>query len=72
MFKTPKYISLFLTLWLITHTISILIDGFNDEIGKAEVAVILGNTVNEDGSLSPRLKARLDKGLELYKDSVVK
>lgn len=41
-------------------------DGLTDEDSKAEVAVIFGNTVNADGSLSPRLKARLDAGIELY------
>ena len=28
--------------------------------------VVFGNTVNRDGSLSPRLKARLDKAIEVY------
>jgi vancomycin permeability regulator SanA len=28
--------------------------------------VVLGNTVNKDGTLSNRLKARLDKFVELY------
>jgi vancomycin permeability regulator SanA len=33
---------------------------------KADVCVVLGNTVNKDGSLSKRLKARLDRSVELY------
>lgn len=42
--------------------------GLNDKIGKADVALVLGNTVNTDGTPSPRLQARLDKTLELYRD----
>jgi vancomycin permeability regulator SanA len=33
---------------------------------KADVCVVLGNTVNKDGTLSKRLKARLDKSVELH------
>jgi vancomycin permeability regulator SanA len=35
------------------------------------MAIIFGNTVNKDGSLSPRLKARLDKGISLYNSEKV-
>lgn len=41
-------------------------DGLHDEIGTADLGVVLGNTVNADGSPSPRLAARLDRTLELY------
>jgi vancomycin permeability regulator SanA len=56
-----------LVAWFILHTGWMLWDGFSDErpAGKA-VVVVLGNKVNEDGSPSPRLAARLDKALELY------
>ncbi len=55
------------------HEIVILLDGLKDDhVAIADVAVVFGTTVNEDGSLSERLKARLDKGLELYTDSIVK
>ncbi len=33
---------------------------------KADICVVLGNTVNKDGTLSNRLKARLDKSVEIY------
>ena len=42
--------------------------GLKDQMGKADVALVLGNTVNIDGTPSPRLRARLDKTLELYRD----
>lgn len=41
-------------------------DGLHDEIGTADLGVVLGNTVNTDSSPSPRLAARLDRTLQLY------
>ena len=61
--KTP--LILFLS-WFVIHQIITISDGLIDETQTSEVAVIFGNSVNKDGSLSPRLKARLDKGIELY------
>ncbi len=69
--KWLKYIVGILSLWFVAHTTYIVADGLMDEDTKADVAVILGTTVNEDGSLSPRLKARLDKGYELYRTGKV-
>src|SRR5665213_1049418 len=37
-----------------------------DHLGKADIALVLGNKVNSDGSLSPRLKARLDTAVSLF------
>ena len=51
---------------------TILIDGFTDNLAVSETAVVLGNTVYPDGSLSPRLKARLDKTIELYRQGFFK
>jgi vancomycin permeability regulator SanA len=68
--KILKYIIGFSFLWFVVHELVIIYDGLTDESNKADVIVILGNKVNEDGSLSNRLKARLDKGLELYSDSL--
>ena len=42
-------------------------DGLRDEIHPADVAVVPGNTVERDGQPSARLRARLDKTLELYR-----
>lgn len=41
-------------------------DGLNDELGTADVAVVLGNRIEKDGTPSERLKGRLDKAVELY------
>ena len=48
------------------HEVIIVADGLSDEIRDADYVVVLGTKVNEDGSLSERLKARVDKAFELY------
>src|ERR1051325_8914289 len=45
----------------------IVADGLRDDIRPADVAIVLGNTVERDGRPSARLRARLDKALELYR-----
>lgn len=62
----------FLGIWFLAHSIFIIFDGLNDKNSKADVAIVLGNKVNEDGTLSDRLKARLDKSIELYRSGRVK
>ena len=66
---------LFITLFFlafIVHSTYTAIDGLTDENKTAEVAVILGNKVNEDGTLSPRLQKRLECGLSLYQKKRIK
>ncbi len=58
--------------WVLIHTMYISIDGFTDEQQKADIAVILGNKVNVDGTLSERLEKRMACGLEMYQDGRVK
>jgi len=65
-FKVTKIIFAILISWFVAHSLYITIDGLHDKGTKADVAIILGNKVNEDGTLSNRLKARLDEGLQLY------
>src|ERR1051325_9050812 len=45
----------------------IVADGLRDDIRPADVAIVLGNTVESDGRPSARLRARLDKAVELYR-----
>ncbi|QDP42197.1 YdcF family protein [Radiobacillus deserti] len=52
--------------WFLIHTSYILLDGFKDELDKVDTAVVLGNKVNEDGTPANRLRARLDRTVELY------
>jgi len=65
-FTFIKSIFIGLIVWFLIHSIYITIDGLNDKQTNADVAIVLGNKVNEDGTLSERLKARLDKSLELF------
>lgn len=52
--------------WFIIHSALIILDGLNDELKPADVAVVLGNKVELNGQPSERLKARLDRTVELY------
>jgi vancomycin permeability regulator SanA len=58
--------SLPLTLFALSALV-IVWDGLTDHLDVADVAVVLGNTVERDGQPSARLQARLDKAVELYK-----
>ena len=60
-----------LVLWFLAHTVYIVSDGLCDSSQKADIAVIPGSKVNEDGTLSERLKQRLQSGLQLYKSKRV-
>ncbi|MBH5316326.1 YdcF family protein [Paenibacillus sp. GSMTC-2017] len=55
-----------LFVWFIIHSTFVIIDGLNDELKLVDVAVVLGNKVEVNGQPSERLKARLDKSVELY------
>ena len=59
-------------IWGTIHTIYIIYDGYRDKNQPADVAIILGSKVNPNGTLSERLQARVDKGLELYNNHRVK
>jgi vancomycin permeability regulator SanA len=58
--------ALILALFLATAGF-ILYSGLSDKLAKSDVAIILGSKINANGEPSVRLKARLDKGIELYK-----
>ena len=57
--------------WLFLHMIYITIDGLREYDGPADMAVVLGNRVEADGSLSPVLQGRVDRALELYRQGRV-
>ena len=70
--KILKLLSMLLFLWFCIHIIYTINDGNKDEGKSADIAVILGTTVNTDGTLSERLEKRMECGLRLYKDGRVK
>jgi vancomycin permeability regulator SanA len=43
-------------------------DGLHDRLGKADAALVLGSKVELNGIPSPRLQARLDKAVKLYRE----
>lgn len=47
----------------------VAIRGLSDQVGHADLVVVPGNTVNADGTLSPRLKGRLEAAIAAQKAS---
>jgi vancomycin permeability regulator SanA len=58
----------FLVLWFTFHTAYTIFDGITDKGANADIALILGNKVHEDGTLSRGLANRMQCGLKLYKE----
>jgi vancomycin permeability regulator SanA len=52
---------------LVLGTAILVFAGLSDRLGRADIALVLGSKVELDGTPSPRLRARLDKTLELYR-----
>jgi vancomycin permeability regulator SanA len=67
-----RYLLIALVALFIARAIMIIYDGLSDEIEKADVALILGSKVENDGQPSRRLKARLDGGMKIYRQGLVK
>ena len=57
--------------WVLVHVIYMTIDGLSGYSGSADMAVVLGNRVDADGSLSPVLQGRVDRALDLYRQGKV-
>ena len=55
---------------LLAGTALIVVDGLVDDLGTADVAVVLGSKVERDGKPSARLRARLDRTLEIYRQNL--
>lgn len=64
--KTFKYLAVAVIIAFLIQSSFIAVDGLRDDKVKTDCILILGNKVNEDGTLSPRLKARVEKGLQLF------
>ena len=72
MINKIRNIVLLLLAWFFLHCLWVVHQGLTPYTGKADVAVVLGNTVFDDGSLSPWLKGRVDEALRLYRNHQVK
>lgn len=70
--KWVKRIALFLLLWMSIHIVYITADGLHHYNGSADVAIILGNKVYKNDSLSSWLRGRVDAALVLYQTGKVK
>jgi vancomycin permeability regulator SanA len=70
--KTIKWLLILLAAWIGLQVVYVTWDGLHSYKGNADIAIILGNTVRADGSLSPWLKGRVDKALELYQHGRVR
>ncbi len=57
--------------WATIHIVAITVDGLNDELGQVDVAVVLGNKIEENGEPSERLKSRLDRTVDLYLEEYI-
>jgi vancomycin permeability regulator SanA len=70
--KFSKIFFSVLLAWFLSHTMYIIVDGLKDDGNSADVAVILGNKVNDDGTLSIQLEKRVEWGLKLFREHRVK
>ncbi|NLW47384.1 MAG: YdcF family protein [Firmicutes bacterium] len=61
-----KTIVILCVAWFGIHIGLIIFDGLNDNLNKADLGIVLGNKVDNNGQPSNRLKSRLDKAVELY------
>jgi vancomycin permeability regulator SanA len=65
--KRKTLLTFLFAILVILGAASLLVwNGMTDHLGKADIALVLGNKVNPDGSPSPRLKARLDTAISLF------
>jgi len=65
-------IGLLILAWIFLHCLWVTHEGLMNFSSKADVAIVLGNAVLDDGTLSPWLQGRVDEALELYRNGQVK
>jgi vancomycin permeability regulator SanA len=70
--KKIKFTLFILFGWFVFHSAYVCYDGLVRYGGKADIAIVLGNEVYADSSVSPWLKSRLEKALQLYMNNRVK
>jgi vancomycin permeability regulator SanA len=70
--RKTSIVLLCLAVWFLLHVIYISWDGLRSYKGNADVAIVLGNPVGADSSLSPWLQGRVDQACQLYKSDRIK
>jgi len=65
-----KRLFILLLAWVMGFIGLITFDGLTDSYEDSDLIVVLGNEVYETGEPSDRLKARLDKALDLYNSDI--
>lgn len=70
--RIARWIAGLVAAWILIHIVYAAWDGLHDDGQKAEMAVVLGNAVKRDSSLSAVLQGRVDKALLLYQEGRVK
>ena len=71
-FRKPlKVLATIFFIWLILHLAYTTCDGLREYKGHADIAIVLGNRVDADSSLSPVLQGRVDRALRLYREGRV-
>jgi vancomycin permeability regulator SanA len=69
----PRYVvMLTLLIALLAPVAAILIDGLTDSAMQSDVGIVLGSMVMPDGTPSARLRARLDRADQLYRQGMFK
>ncbi len=72
--KFLKYFLLGIALiffWFILHTITVVIEGTQEDTRDADIGVIFGAKNKMDGSISKSMERRLNIGLRLYREGRV-
>jgi vancomycin permeability regulator SanA len=69
--RTWRMIGVVLAGLFLLQLVYITIDGLCSYKGSADIAIVLGNRVYHNGRLSPVLRGRVDRALELFREGRV-
>ena len=72
MIRFLRWLGIVPLLFILVGSLAITLDGLNDDLHVADLAVVLGSRVQLDGSPSESLKARLDHAVDLYRQGYFK
>lgn len=63
-----KQVALYGIVGFVLAAVFIVMAGMDDRVADADVIIVPGNTIGPDGRPSPRLQARLDAALRLFRE----